>query len=149
YIHLKVMIIGDRCVIMSSVNLNGRSQKGDGNSEIVLIVKDGDMVCSVMDGHPYMATHFAITLHCKLLWGHYPIKPQNILHSTEKVTSFIRSAPEPNDNKIWTQEDSAVADPLADSTLELWNHTARINCEIFKEFFHPVPTNLVCSWSAY
>jgi phospholipase D1/2 len=61
----------------------------------------------------------------------------------------MRCAPEPNDNEIGTREDNAVADPLADSTLELWNRTARTNREIFTEVFRPVPTNLVRSWSAY
>jgi phospholipase D1/2 len=61
----------------------------------------------------------------------------------------MRCAPEPNDDEIGTREDNAVADPLADSTLELWNRTARTNREIFTEVFRPVPTNLVRSWSAY
>jgi len=77
------------------------------------------------------------------------IEPQNVLHSTEKVTSFMRCAPVANENEIGTPEDDAVADPLADSTLELWNRTARQNREIFTEIFRPVPTNLVRSWSAY
>ncbi|KAG2050128.1 phospholipase D/nuclease [Suillus hirtellus] len=150
YIHSKVMIVDDRRVIMGSANLNDRSQKGDGDSEIALVVEDGDMVRSTMDGHPYMAARFATTLRRKLFREHLGlIEPQNVLHSTEKVTSFMRCAPEPNDNEIGMREDTAVADPLADSTLELWNHTARVNREIFTEVFRPVPTNLVRSWSAY
>ncbi|KAG1796447.1 uncharacterized protein HD556DRAFT_1234604 [Suillus plorans] len=149
YIHSKVMIVDDRRVILGSANLNDRSQKGDGDSEIALVVEDGDMVRSTMDGHPYMAARFATTLRRKLFREHLGlIEPQNVLHSTEKVTSFMRCAPEPNDNEIGMREDTAVADPLADSTLELWNHTARVNREIFTEVFHPVPTNLVRSWSA-
>lgn len=150
YIHSKVMIVDDRRVIMGSANLNDRSQKGDGDSEIALVVEDGDMVRSTMDGHPYMAARFATTLRRKLFREHLGlIEPQNVLHSTEKVTSFMRCAPEPNDDEIGTREDNAVADPLADSTLELWNRTARTNREIFTEVFRPVPTNLVRSWSAY
>ncbi|KAJ8594205.1 hypothetical protein M405DRAFT_760910 [Rhizopogon salebrosus TDB-379] len=48
-----------------------------------------------------------------------------------------------------TPEDDAVADLLADSTVELCNRTARRNREIFIELFRLVPTNLVCSWSVY
>jgi hypothetical protein len=48
-----------------------------------------------------------------------------------------------------TPEDDAIADPLADSTVELCNRTARRNREIFIELFRLVPTNLVCSWSVY
>lgn len=150
YIHSKVMIVDDRRVIMGSANLNDRSQKGDGDSEIALVVEDGDMVRSTMDGHPYMAARFATTLRRKLFREHLGlIEPQNVLHSNEEVTSFMRCAPEPNDNEIGTREDNAVADPIADSTLELWNRTARTNREIFTEVFRPVPTNLVRSWSAY
>lgn len=61
----------------------------------------------------------------------------------------MRCAPVVNDDEVGTREDRAVADPLADSTLELWNRTARQNREIFTEVFRPVPTNLVRSWSAY
>jgi len=61
----------------------------------------------------------------------------------------MRCAPVVNDDEVGTREDRAVADPLADSTLELWNRTARQNREIFTEIFRPVPTNLVRSWSAY
>jgi phospholipase D1/2 len=61
----------------------------------------------------------------------------------------MRCAPEANDDEIGTPHDDVVADPLADSTLELWNRTAKRNREIFTELFRPVPTNLVRSWSAY
>ncbi|KAG2355827.1 hypothetical protein BDR07DRAFT_1473986 [Suillus spraguei] len=150
YIHSKVMIVDDRRVILGSANFNDRSQRGDGDSEIALVVEDGDMVRSTMDGHPYMAARFATTLRRKLFREHLGlIEPQNVLHSEENVTSFMRCAPVPNDDEIGTREDNAVADPLADSTLELWNRTARINREVFTEVFRPVPTNLVRSWSAY
>jgi phospholipase D1/2 len=52
YIHSKVMIVDDRRVIMGSANLNDRSQKGDGDSEIALVTEDKDMIDSSMDGKP-------------------------------------------------------------------------------------------------
>jgi phospholipase D1/2 len=52
YIHSKVMIVDDRRVIMGSANLNDRSQKGDGDSEIALVTEDKDMIDSYMDGKP-------------------------------------------------------------------------------------------------
>ena len=67
----------------------------------------------------------------------------------EHVTSFMKPAPEPNDNEIGTPEDDAVADPLSDEVLDLWHSTARRNREIFTEIFRPVPTNLVRNWAAY
>jgi phospholipase D1/2 len=67
----------------------------------------------------------------------------------EEVTTFMRAAPHPNQDEMGTSEDEAVADPLADETLRLWNDTARQNREIFTEIFRPVPTNLPRDWSAY
>jgi phosphatidylserine/phosphatidylglycerophosphate/cardiolipin synthase-like enzyme len=46
------MIVDDRTVIMGSANLNDRSQKGNGDSEIALVVEDMDMVDSRMDNKP-------------------------------------------------------------------------------------------------
>lgn len=37
---------------MGSANLNDRSQKGDGDSEIALVVEDNDQVQTTMDGRP-------------------------------------------------------------------------------------------------
>jgi phospholipase D1/2 len=60
------MIVDDRRVIMGSANLNDRSQKGNGDSEIALVVEDTNMVPSEMDGRPYQATKFAASLRRKL-----------------------------------------------------------------------------------
>jgi len=65
------------------------------------------------------------------------------------VTSFMRPAPCPNDDETADQEDRAVADPLTDEMLNLWNDTARKNREIFTEIFKPVPSNLAREWGAY
>lgn len=46
------MIIDDRRVIMGSANLNDRSQVGDHDSEIALIVEDNEQLPSQMDGRP-------------------------------------------------------------------------------------------------
>ena len=54
---------------MGSANINDRSQKGDGDSEIALVVEDNDMIHSEMDGKPYMAARFAATLRRQLYKG--------------------------------------------------------------------------------
>ncbi|KAG5650049.1 hypothetical protein H0H81_000947 [Sphagnurus paluster] len=66
-----------------------------------------------------------------------------------EVTSFMRPAPFPNQDESGLAHDKVVADPLAESTLDLFNETARKNREIFTELFRPVPTNLVRDWAAY
>ncbi|KAF9027624.1 phospholipase D/nuclease [Hymenopellis radicata] len=147
YIHSKVMIVDDRRVIMGSANLNDRSQKGDGDSEIALVVEDTDMIESRMDGQEYMAARFAATLRRQLYREHLGlIPPQDPFTLHKNPTDFMRPAPVPNPEE---GGDEAVIDPLADNTVELWESTARKNREVFTELFRPVPTNLVRDWSAY
>ncbi|KDQ51771.1 hypothetical protein JAAARDRAFT_184790 [Jaapia argillacea MUCL 33604] len=150
YIHTKLMIVDDKRVIMGSANLNDRSQRGDGDSEIALVVEDDDMIRSTMDGHPFMVSRFASSLRRKLYREHLGlIKPQYCEDRDEEVTSFMKPAPYPNEDETTLQEDARVADPLSDYTTNLWNQTAKTNREVFTEIFRPVPTNLVRSWSSY
>ncbi|THH14594.1 hypothetical protein EW146_g5764 [Bondarzewia mesenterica] len=149
YIHTKLMIVDDRRVIMGSANLNDRSQKGDGDSEIALVVEDDDTIETTMDGKPYVASRFAASLRRKLYRQHLGLIPPQMCDHQEELTSFMRAAPNPNDDEFGMDEDRAVADPLADETVVLWNDTARRNREVFTEIFRPVPTNLVRDWKAY
>lgn len=50
YIHSKLLIVDDRKVICGSANLNDRSQRGDRDSEIVMVIEDNEMIESQMDG---------------------------------------------------------------------------------------------------
>ncbi|KAI0703476.1 phospholipase D/nuclease [Cytidiella melzeri] len=150
YIHSKVMIVDDRRVIMGSANLNDRSQKGDGDSEIALVVEDEDMIETTMDGQKYMAARFAATLRRQLYKEHLGlIKPQLCEGANEHVDSFMQPAPFVNQDQTGSKEDRAVADPLSQETDALWTNTAKMNREIFTEIFRPVPTNLIRSWDGY
>ncbi|KZT40944.1 phospholipase D/nuclease [Sistotremastrum suecicum HHB10207 ss-3] len=150
YIHSKVMIIDDRRVIMGSANLNDRSQRGDGDSEIALVVEDGDLLESRMDGKPYMAARFAATLRRKLYREHLGLMPPQLVPSpTEPVNDFMHPAPTPNPDETQLAEDAFVSDPLSDELVDHWNKTAKKNREIFTEVFRVVPSDLVHSWSQY
>ncbi|KAJ7715564.1 hypothetical protein B0H14DRAFT_3633076 [Mycena olivaceomarginata] len=145
YIHTKLMIVDDKR--MGSANINDRSQKVcDGDSEIALVVEDGDMIRSTMNGKPYEVARFATTSSSAHL-GLIP--PQTSHKRTEEATSFMRPAPTLNEDEAGCEEDGLVADPLPEQMVELWNKTARKNREIFTEIFRPVPTNLVRDWEAY
>jgi phosphatidylserine/phosphatidylglycerophosphate/cardiolipin synthase-like enzyme len=50
YIHDKLMIVDDRIVLMGSANINDRSQLGNRDSEIAMLVEDTEMVSSFMNG---------------------------------------------------------------------------------------------------
>jgi phospholipase D1/2 len=150
YIHTKLMIVDDRRVIMGSANLNDRSQKGDGDSEIALVVEDEDFIPSTMDGRPYRAARFAASLRRRLFREHLGlIPPQNATSRREHVTTFMRPAPVPNEDETYLEDDARVADPLSDGFLNLLNTTARVNREVFTELFRPIPSNLVHNWKAY
>jgi phospholipase D1/2 len=59
YIHSKLLIVDDRVVLIGSANLNERSQLGDRDSEIAIVIEDTDLVESRMDGRKHMAARFA------------------------------------------------------------------------------------------
>jgi len=150
YIHSKVMIVDDRRVIMGSANLNDRSQKGNGDSEIALVVEDDDMINSTMNGVPYPVARFAATLRRHLYKEHLGlIPPQDCNSRHPTVTNEMRPAPYPLSDVTHSKEDRMVADPLSQETDQLWKETARKNREIFTEIFRPVPTNLVQNAAAY
>ncbi|KAJ7703474.1 hypothetical protein B0H14DRAFT_3647361 [Mycena olivaceomarginata] len=128
YIHMKLMIVDDKRVV----------SEGDGDSEIALVVEDGDIIRSTMNGKPYEVARFATT------------SSSATSHKrTEEASSFMQPAPTPNEDEAGCEEDGLVADPLPEQMVELWNKTARKNREIFTEIFRPVPTNLVRDWEAY
>jgi len=150
YIHSKLMIVDDRRVIMGSANINDRSQRGDGDSEICLVVEDQDMIDATMGGEPYRVSRFAATLRRKLYREHLGlIEPQECNKPYPKVTTFMRPAPIPNRDETREPEDRLVADPLARETQLLLIETAHRNREVFAEFFRPIPTNLVRTADAY
>ncbi|KAH7100350.1 phospholipase D/nuclease [Auriculariales sp. MPI-PUGE-AT-0066] len=148
YIHTKLMIVDDKRVIIGSANFNDRSQRGDGDSEIAIIVEDTDLFESRMDGQAYMAARFAATLRRKLWREHLGlIEPQVCESDQHPVTTFMRAAPVPNQDE--TQIDGPVLDPLSDDVTRLWNETAKKNTEVFADCFRPVPTDRVRTWEQY
>ena len=146
YIHSKVLIADDRVAIVGSANLNDRSQLGDHDSEIAVIVQDSTPVESFMDGQPYRASKFAATLRRQLFRKHLGLlKPQNM----ERPDQNYAPAGMPNVYDFGSPEDLAVADPIADTFLALWNSRAHTNTQIFRKVFHPVPDDSVLTWSDY
>ncbi|ORX52360.1 phospholipase D/nuclease [Hesseltinella vesiculosa] len=70
YIHDKIMIVDDRIALIGSANINDRSQLGNRDSEIAMIIEDTEMVDAYMDGQPYKAGKFAHTLRLQLWKEH-------------------------------------------------------------------------------
>jgi phospholipase D1/2 len=134
---------------MGSANLNDRSQRGDGDSEIALVVEDTDLIETTMNGKPYSASRFAATLRRQLYKEHLGLMPPQLCDKNQPVTPFMRAAPVHNPDHTQSEEDAKVADPLSDLTVDLWEGTARTNRAVFTEVFRPVPSDLVRNWQEY
>ncbi|RUP33532.1 hypothetical protein BC936DRAFT_138556, partial [Jimgerdemannia flammicorona] len=138
YIHSKVMIVDDRIVICGSANLNDRSQCGDRDSEIAVIVEDQTLIHSRMNGKPYQASRFAATLRRHLFKEHLGLLPST---EVESVTSGSRPLPHPQHSHNDSHADRLVEDPLSDEFYDRWTSTARRNTEAFRKVFRCVPDN--------
>ena len=126
--------------------MNDRSQLGDHDSEIAVIVQDPTSIDSYMNGRPYKAAKFAATLRRQLFRKHLGLLvPQNM----EKPNANFEPIGVPNSYDYGSPEDQAVTDPLSDSFLNFWNSRARTNTDAFGKIFHPVPHDSVRTWQDY
>lgn len=131
------MIADDRVVICGSANINDRSQVGDHDSEIAVVIEDRTPVPSRMNGQQWTASRFASSLRRHLSRKHLGLlPPQDYEHVHEQVD-------------FDSPESQIVADPLADVFVSLWNSHARTNTEVFREVFHSVPDDTVRNWNTY
>lgn len=147
YIHSKVLIADDRLVICGSANLNDRSQLGDHDSEIAVVIEDPTPVESYMAGQPYTASRFATSLRRQLFRKHLGLLPHQPPDAFGPNWTPVSQAP--NEYDWGSEADRLVTDPLSDSFLSLWRSTARTNTEVFSKVFHPVPNDAVRSWDDY
>ncbi|KAI0393490.1 phospholipase D/nuclease [Xylariaceae sp. FL0594] len=147
YIHSKVLIADDRLVICGSANLNDRSQLGNHDSEIAVVIEDEETVESTMDGRPYIAARFATSLRRYLYRKHLGwIPDQRWDEPTRNWTPVTR---DPQEYDWGSAADRAVEDPLSDDFWRSWTGTARTNTEVFSKVFHNVPNDSVRNWRDY
>ncbi|KAI0869425.1 phospholipase [Hypoxylon argillaceum] len=147
YIHSKVLIADDRLVICGSANLNDRSQLGNHDSEIAVVIEGQDLVDSTMDGRPYRASRFAASLRRHLWRKHLGWLPdQRWDQPTPNWTPVTR---DPQDYDWGSPADRAAEDPLSDDFWRSWAGTARANTEVFSKVFHNVPNDAVRTWKEY
>jgi len=147
YIHTKVLIADDQLVICGSANLNDRSQRGDHDSEIAVVIEDPTPVRTTMGGHPYTASAFATSLRRQLYRRHLGLLPdQRCDRPDANWTPVTR---DPNQYDWGSPADLLVRDPMDSQFRELWHRTARQNTELFSRAFHPVPNDHVRTWEEY
>ena len=143
---MQVLIADDRVVICGSANFNDRSQLGEHDSEIALVIQDPSPVASYMNGRPWQASKFAVTLRRQLFRKHL-----GLLHAQdmERPDRNFEPVGVPNNYDFGSAEDRMVTDPLSDTFLNLWNSRAKQNTDVFAEVFHPVPHDSVRKWKDY
>ncbi|KAL7358887.1 phospholipase D Active site domain-containing protein [Histoplasma ohiense] len=146
YVHSKVLIADDRTVICGSANLNDRSQLGDHDSEIAVIIQDPTPLESSMDGKPYLVSKFATTLRRQLCRKHLGLLP---VQDYERSTANSEPVGVPNSYDMNSPENQIVIDPLSDTFQSLWNSRAKQNTEVYRKVFHAVPDDKIRNWNDY
>src|SRR5436190_10242544 len=110
---MQVLIADDKTVICGSANLNDRSQLGDHDSEIAIIIEDPAMIDSQMNGQPWRASKFAASLRRQLFRKHLGlVKAQDFTRPDE---NFQPISVAPNLYDWGSEGDQVVEDPLSNS----------------------------------
>ncbi|KAF2182006.1 phospholipase D/nuclease [Zopfia rhizophila CBS 207.26] len=146
YVHSKLLIADDQIVICGSANLNDRSQLGDHDSEIAIIVQDPETVESYMDGRPWHAAKFASSLRRQIFRKHLGLLKPQVMDQPDQNFEPIGV---PNSYDWGSAEDRQVVDPVSDEFQTLWNWRAKTNTDAFAKVFHPVPYDGVKTWKQY
>jgi phospholipase D1/2 len=145
---LQVLIADDRTVICGSANLNDRSQLGNHDSEIAVVITGPLDTQTTFAGHPYQVNRFASSLRRQLFRKHLGLLPPQDYTTPDANYLPVTAAPE-NKYDWGSEEDRVVADPLAPEFMDRWNETARTNTEVFGKVFHVVPHDSVQTWDEY
>ncbi|KAK3390206.1 hypothetical protein B0H63DRAFT_108320 [Podospora didyma] len=147
YIHTKVLIADDQLVICGSANLNDRSQLGNHDSEIAVVIEDPTPISSFMGGQPYTASAFASSLRRQLFRKHLGLLPDQRWDAAD--ANWTPVTHELNQYDWGSPADELVRDPMDQNFRALWQNTARENTRIFSKVFHPVPNDAVRTWEDY
>ncbi|KAH8172713.1 phospholipase D active site motif domain-containing protein [Sarocladium implicatum] len=149
YIHSKLLIVDDRIVVCGSSNLNDRSQQGDHDSELSIVMEDTRMVESTMNGQPYQAGYHATTLR-RMLWReHLGLLPPQPLDAADDINALPPNV-EPENNVLADDESwHIVEDALSDKLWETWTSQATKNTETFRHLFHSDPDDHIKNFDDY
>ena len=148
YIHSKLLIADDRVMICGSANLNDRSQLGNHDSEIAIIIsEDQPSHNGRMAGRDYPCCRVITELRREIFRKHMGLlSPQDYRRQYQNYEPVSQS---PNAYEFGTSEDRQVEDPIDQAFLNTWNSIAHTNTEAFGKVFHPVPHDSVRTWEDY
>lgn len=147
YIHSKLLIADDQIVICGSANLNDRSQLGDHDSEIAVLIQDQNQVDTVMNDQPYRASAYASSLRRQIFRKHLGLLPDQ--DPARPDANFTPIDKNPNSYDWGSPADGLVTDVLSDGFDRLWRETAKSNTHIFDRAFHAIPADHVRTWEEY
>jgi phospholipase D1/2 len=119
YIHSKLLIIDDQKVLLGSANINDRSMKGNRDSEFAIIIEQEQNMKSIMDGKPYSASDYALSLRKHLMAEHLGI----------------------------SANDEILNDPLNYHLWNMIKNRASTNASIYREIFDCFPDNKFTTFS--
>lgn len=126
--------------------MNDRSQLGDHDSELSLIIEDARSLPSIMAGAPFTAAPFAATLRRTLWREHLGLLPATTLDASHDTNAL----PPPAPNHIESDaSDALLQDPLDPALWARWTDTATRNTDVFRELFHCDPDDAIETWSDY
>ncbi|KAL7810435.1 phospholipase D/transphosphatidylase [Trichoderma gracile] len=149
YVHAKVLIADDRVVICGSSNLNDRSQQGNHDSELSIVMEDTNLVQTTMDGKPFEAGYHAMTLR-RFLWREHLglLPPQE--NDAEGDINALPPSVEPK-NDVYDNDESwkLVEDPLGEELWDMWTSRADKNTELFRHLFHADPDDHIKTFEDY
>ncbi|XP_072974720.1 phospholipase D zeta 1 isoform X1 [Typha angustifolia] len=117
YVHSKLMIIDDCMALIGSANINDRSLLGSRDSEIGVLIEDKEFVSSRMNGRPWKAGRFSLSLRLSLWSEHLGLRQGEI---------------------------SQIIDPVDNTTYkDIWMATAKTNTMIYQDVFSCIPNDLI------
>lgn len=147
YIHAKLLIADDKVVICGSSNINDRSQLGNHDSELAIVMEDTNMLESTMDGKPFQAGYHAATLRRHLWREHLGLIEAQELNATDDPNAQPPTDC-PNDPGSG-EEFEFVADPLGEKVWDLWTSQATKNTELYRQLFRADPDDNIKSFEDY
>lgn len=93
YVHSKLLIADDRVVVLGSANINDRSQLGDRDSELAVVIHDDKPTPTQLDGqHTHLVGTLAFNLR-KALWRKHFGLMGGVAPATKLDTPTILDAP--------------------------------------------------------
>lgn len=131
YIHSKLLIADDRIAILGSANINDRSQMGDRDSELAVIVAGSASLQTSINGR-----------------SQYPVCPQIKQLRTNLWRKIFALDVQPRENSVKPASDleKVIATPAARATWQAIQLQAKSNADAYEKAFLHIPRNNASIW---